>query len=247
VPETVLVLIQSAPRDDKDGKTDADLAKLTATVAFQPLPPERLRRWILHHAAREGLTLDDEGAELLRAAVGDDLAQIAAEITKLRSAVGAGSASADDVADLVGVRRGETVHEFVDAVTARRFGRAAEMVPHLLNAPGTSGVRLVSSLATALTGVALARALLDQGTAARSLSSQLFGAMQSARPMGLRKWGEEADRWARDAAQWTGEDCERALAELLRADRRLKAAAIGGEAEIVTDAILAIAGAAQAA
>jgi DNA polymerase-3 subunit delta len=246
-PETVLVLVQSAPRDEKDARPDAELARHAATVAFVPLPPERLRRWILHHASREGLTLDEEGADVLRAAVGDDLAQIAAEITKLRSAVGEGSASADDVADLVGVRRGETVHDFVDAVTARRFAPAAEMVPHLLNTPGVSGVRLVSSLATVLTGVALARALLDQGTTARALSGQLFGAMQAARPMGLRKWGEEAERWARDAATWSSDDLDRALAELLRADRRLKAAAIGGEGEIVADAILAMADAAQAA
>lgn len=247
VPETVLVLVQSAPRDEKEGRADAEVAGLAATVSFAPLPPERLRRWILHHASREGVQIDSEGAELLRAAVGDDLAQIAAEIAKLRAAVGERVASADDVADLVGVRRGETVHDFVDAVTGRRFAPAVEMVPHLLSAPGTSGVRLVSSLATALTGLALARAHLDDGTARRSVAGQLVSAMRVARPVGLRKWEQEAERWAGDAARWTAGELDRALAELLRADRRLKAAAIGGEGEIVADAILAMAGAAQVA
>jgi hypothetical protein len=37
------------------------------------------------------------------------------------------------------------------------------------------------------------------------------------------------------------------LAELLRADRRLKSAALGGEVEILTGAVLALAGAAAAA
>src|SRR3972149_2156131 len=67
------------------------------------------------------------------------------------------------VADLVGVRRGETVYDFVDAVPARRLAESVGMIPHLLSGPGNTGVRLVSSLGAALTGVALARAPLARG------------------------------------------------------------------------------------
>jgi DNA polymerase-3 subunit delta len=245
-PETVLVLVQSAEvRDDRDAKLDADLARLAAAVAFNPLTPDNLRRWILHRAGQEGLALDEDGAALLQEAVGEDLAQLAAEIGKLRTAMGEHPTGVQDVAELVGVRRGETVHDFVDAVTARRFAVAADMIPYLLTTPGTTGVRLVSSLGTALSGVALARALLDQGQ--RGITERLVQTMGSARPVGLRRYGEEASRWARDAASWTLEELDHSLGELLRADRRLKNTTLGGEAEIVTDVVLAMAGAQKVA
>ena len=245
--ETMLVLVQSASlREERETKLDSDFERLAATVAFDALTPDRLRRWILHQAEQEGLKLDEEGAELLHEAVGDDLAQIAAEIAKLRAAMGERAAGAKDVGELVGVRRGETVHDFVDAVTGRRFSDAHAMIPYLLTTPGTSGVRLVTALGTALTGVALARALMDHG-GARAARDRLFAVMKEARPAGLRQWGEEAARWIEDAARWTPSDLDQALSELLHADRRLKDTTLGGDAEIVTDAVLAMAGAPQPA
>jgi DNA polymerase-3 subunit delta len=241
-PETVLVLVQSG-----DEKVDPELVRAATAVAFIPLRPDKLAKWIRHRAEREGVALDDDGARLLHAAVGDDLAQLAAELAKLRGAVGERAATAGDVADLVGVRRGETVPDFVDAVTARRFHDATGMLRHLLDGPGNSGVRLVSSLGTSLVGLALARAMLDRGGSPGSVARELLSAMQAARPMNVRVWRDEAERWARDAAGWTAEELDAALALLLTADRRLKGTSLGGDAEIVGDALLAIAGAPTAA
>jgi len=237
-PETVLVLVQAG-----DEKPDADLLRAATAVEFTSLRPERLEKWIRHRAEREGVALDDEGARLLHEAVGDDLAQIAAELAKLRSAVGERDATAEDIEDLVGVRHGETVPDLVDAVTGRRFDAAIGMLRHLLEGPGTSGVRLISSLATALVGVALARACLDRGASPSAAAREVFAIMQGARPMNLRKWTEEADRWVRDASGWTAADLDQALAQLLKADRRLKGTSLGGDVEIVADTLLAIAGA----
>ena len=241
-PQSVLVLVQSSGE-----KNDPEVARAATTVAFEPLAPDRLRRWIRHRAEQEGLEIDDDGARHLHEAVGDDLPQLAAEISKLRSAVTGRVATASDVSDMVGIRRGETAYDFVDAVTARRIAAAADMIAHLLESPGNSGVRLVTALGTALTGLALARALLDQGTPRGAIARQLGGAIAAARPMGLRGWNEEAERWAGDATHWSAAELERALAELLRADRRLKSAALGGEKEILTGAVLAMAGSASAA
>ena len=241
-PDTVLVLVQSAGE-----KPDAELVRAAAAVEFRSLPPERLEKWIRHRAELDGLRLDGEAARLLHDAVGDDLAQLAAEIAKLRTTLGAGAAGASDVAELVGVRRGETVHDFVDAVTGRRFDAAVGMLRHLLESPGSSGVRLLSTLATSLVGVALARALLDRGRAPGAAARELFDAMQVGRPMGLRPWRMEADRWMAAARRWTPALLDHALAELLKADRRLKGTSLGGEVEILGDALLAIAGATRAA
>jgi DNA polymerase-3 subunit delta len=241
-PELLLVLVQSGGQ-----KPDPELMRLATSVNFAPLSPERIRTWIHDRARKEGLTIDEDGSRHLYEAVGDDLAQLAAEIAKLRAVFPDRVATASDVSDLVGVRRGETVHDFVDAVTGRRFADAADMVRHLLESPGTSGVRLVAALGTALTGVALARALRDRGGVRSNPTRELFGTISAVRPMGLRGWNEEAERWASDAARWSADEVDRALAELLRADKRLKSASLGGEVEILADAVLAMAGAAKAA
>jgi DNA polymerase III subunit delta len=241
-PETLLILVHSG-----DERPDADLVRAAAAVEFAPLHPERLEKWIRHRAEREGLQLDDDGAKVLREAVGDDLAQLAAEIGKLRGAIATGTATAGDVADLVGVRHGETLHDLVDAVTARQFQAALDMLRHVAQSPGTSGVRVVGALATALVGVGLARSQLDAGRASGAVTRELLASLQSARPFGLRRYTDEAARWVADARGWTRPEVDRALAELLKADRRLKGTTLGGDVEIVADALLAIAGAARVA
>ena len=231
--ETMLVLVQSAGE-----KPDPQLEKLMASVAVRPLTPERLEKWIQHRAKEEGIEIAEDGVRHLREAVGDDLPQLAAEIAKLCGAMHGQTVSAQDVEEMVGVRRGETIYDLVDAVTGRRFGEAAGMVRHLLEAPGTSGVRLVMTLATAMTGLALARALLDNGGSAGSVAQELKGQMFSARPFGLRSYDDEARRWANDAKAWSMASVDDGLAQLLRADKRLKNTTLGGDAEIVSEAIL---------
>lgn len=234
--ETLLILVQTTGE-----KPDADLARRAVSVELRPLSPDRVRRWIRHHAGKAGLALDDGAVAHLFDVVGDDLGLVGAELGKLKSAVGDRIATAEDVADLVGVRRGETVHEFVDAVTAREFAGAAGMVTHVLNAPGQSGVQLVMALGTALAGLALARAHLDGGGsgAARTLKEAFF----AVRPAGLRDYEERAARWAKDAVKWTAADLDAAMVALLRADRRLKSTTVGGEGDLVVEAVLAMAAA----
>lgn len=242
-PDLILVLVQSAGE-----KLDADFTKRAASVAFAPLTPDKLEKWLAHRAKLEGLELEAEAAQHLHEAVGDDLPQLAAEIAKLRSAVAPGQpVTAADVAELVGVQRGETIHSLVDAVTRRDVAAAVGMVRRLLELPGVSGVRLVMSLGTALCGVAFARALLDAGKTVSAAAGELESTMFKGRPWGLRGYGDEARRWSKDAGLWTMPELDRAIAELLRADKRLKSTSLGGEAEIVLDGVLAMAGARVAA
>jgi DNA polymerase-3 subunit delta len=236
LPETLLILVQSGGE-----KPDPDIARRTAAVDFKALEPARVRKWIRHRAGQIGLTLDDEAVEHLFDVIGEDLAQIGAELAKLQSAVTGRAATAADVADLVGVRRGGTVHDFVDAVTGRRFTAAAGMVRHLLDAPGQSGVTLTIAIGTALTGVALARALLDGGNArpANDLRQAIF----AARPLGLRDYDERSKHWSKDAADWTGAELDLALAALLQADKRLKGTTSADAEGILVETLLGMAAA----
>ena len=241
-PETLLVLVQSAGE-----KPDPALAKVSQEVVLDPLPPDRLAGWIRREAEKVHVVLDEGATAHLIATVGSDLPSLTAELAKLAAAVDGRVATADDVADLVGVRHGETPFDFVDAVTARRGVAAAEMVPRLLEAPGVTGVRLLATLSTSMVGVALARASLDEGVSRGAAEGRVFGALQEERLYGLRNWRLEAERWTRDAAQWTLPELEVAIAELLRADRRLKHTKVAGAAEILQEALLAMAGQAAGA
>lgn len=235
-PETMLVLVQSA-----EAKADPALARLAETVVFEPLAPHRLEGWIRREAGKLDLTLDDAAVAHLMATVGSDLPSLAAELAKLGAAVGSRPATAEDVADLVGVRHGETVPDFVDALTGRRPVDAAAMVPRLLDAPGMSPVRLVMSLGAALVGVGLARALLDDGMRPDAVEGRLPQAMKEAGLWFLRDWHQEARAWTRDAAHWTLAEVDAAIEELLRADRRIKSTKVAGGAEILQEALLATA------
>jgi DNA polymerase-3 subunit delta len=234
-PDTVLVLVQTAGE-----KPDPDLERGTYTVDFEPLSPERVGRWIRHRAAEMGMAIEEDAARHLQAVVGDDLPQLAAELAKLAAAAGGSPASVADVADLVGVRHGETVYDFVDAVSAKRFTAAAGMVPSLVASPGNSGVRLLGALGTTLVGLALARSRLDARDTPSSATDRVLKAIYGARPLGLRSWKEDAPRWVRDAATWSAEGLDAALAALLRADARLKDTKLTGEAEIVVEVVLCL-------
>jgi DNA polymerase-3 subunit delta len=234
-PETVLVLVQSA-----GAKPEPALERGTVAVDFEVLEPARVLKWIHHRAREGGLTLEDDAARHLQEAVGDDLPQLAGEVAKLAAAARGRTMTVADVADLVGVRHGETVGNFVDAVTGRRFAAAAAMTPELLASPGNSGVRLLSTLATALIGLALARTHLEAGNSRSAARDHVFRTLQAVRPPGLRNWGDEAGRWVEDAARWTAAELDEGLAALLRADTRLKSTAVSGEEQIVAEAVLSL-------
>ncbi len=234
--DTLLLLVQSSGED-----RDADLARAAAAVRVDALEPERVIKWIVHRATQVDLAIEEDAARHLQEVVGDDLAQLASELAKLKTAVEGRPARVADVADLVGVRHGETAHDFTDAVTARRFTDAAAMLTYLLEAPGTSGVRLVTQLGTALIWVAYARALLDGGTSLGAVAARIVETLGTLRPMGLRSRKDEAARWARDAGRWSAAELDAALDALLRADRRLKSTSLGGEADLVRDVVLGMA------
>ncbi len=235
-PDTVLVLVQSGGT-----KPDPELQRAGHGVDFEVLEPARVVRWIHHYAKKEhALTLEEDAAQLLQRAVGDDLPQIAAEIAKLAAATQGRAVTATDITDLVGVREGETVGDFLDAVTARRFSAAAAMVPTIMLSPGNTGVRLMGALGTALVGLGLARTHLDAGTSPAAAADRVYQALEAARPAGLRNWRDEAARWVADAAQWTAGEVDAGLAAALRADARLKDTKVSGEAEIVIEVVLSL-------
>ncbi len=235
-PTTVLALVFGAGEEP-----EADLVRASTAVDIEPLSPERIPRWLQHRAGVLGVTLEPEAATLLLDAVGGDLSTLSRELEKLASLTADTHrpATAADVTGLVGVRRGETVYDLVEAALARNVARAAPLVERVLEQAGMSGVKIVSLLGTHLVGTALARAERDRG--ARRLPDTMFRHLLATRPYGLRGWKEEAAHWSEWSATWTAQELRRALKDALAADIALKTATISDERGIVTQLVLGFA------
>jgi DNA polymerase-3 subunit delta len=233
-PTTVLVLVQGSGEDPDPG-----LAKGATTVAVEPLPPDRVARWLAHRAGELGLTLMPEAGALLLEGVGHDLGFLSRELEKLAALAGGRPATATDVAALIGVRHGETLADLVAAALERRPAVAARLIEGVLGQAGMTGVRVITALGTALIGTALGRAELDRGLPAARLRDTLFRHILAARPFGLGDWKEEAARWARWAPLWTAAELRRALRLTLASDHALKSSTVSHDGAILTDLLLA--------
>ena len=237
-PTTLLVLVVAAGEEP-----DAEIVQASTSVALEPLSAERVPRWIQHRATTLGITLAADAGELLLKAVGNDLSTLSRELEKLASlAVGTSRpVTAEDVSSLVGVRRGETVFDLVEAALGRRVARAAQLVEPVLEQAGMSGVKIISLLGTHLVGTALARSERDRGTPVARLPDSLYRHMQSVRPYGMRSYKEEAARWTAWSGVWTGRELGRALRAALAADNALKTATVSDDRGIVTQLVLGFA------
>ena len=233
-PTTVLVLVTAAGEDP-----DPEIARRATSVALAPLEPERVPRWVTHYSTKLSLTLEPEAVDLLVAAVGNDLSALARELEKLAALAGDRPATAADVTALVGVRRGETVHDLVEAALERRAARAAQLVAPVLEQAGMSGVKIVTLLGTHLVGTALAHA--ERARGAGRLEDTVFRHLLAARPYGLRGYKDEAARWTRWSSLWTAAELSAGLRAALAADRALKGTTVTDERGIVTALVLGLA------
>lgn len=225
-PTTVLVLTHGA-----DQKINKEIAKQATHVLLESLDPERQRRWIAVRAERAGFAFTEDAVEHLLSTIGPDLSSLATEIVKLAAISSEGeSLDADKVAELVGVRRGETLHDWVHAVLRHDTVRATAMLDTVLSASGVTGVRLVNVLGTGLIGVRLARELADEGASAARVESSIKGILKRTRlTWTLRDWNNPARLWARVAESWTTAEIDVALRTAYECDKALKSTTVSDE------------------
>jgi DNA polymerase-3 subunit delta len=236
-PETVLVLVQGSGEDSED----RDLARAAVTVSADPLPADRVRKWLQRRAGTLGVALEEAAAKHLLEAVGGELAPLAAELEKLAALGGGAPLTAEQVGDVVGVRHGQTVFDWRDAVMEDRTGPAVSLLGPLLDQPGASGVKLVTLVGTTLLGVGIARSHYDRKLRGRALEDAVFEAIRRNRIFGLLSWGEEKARWVRWAPHWPAPRLREAVRSALAADRALKGTTISDERAILTDLVLRLA------
>ncbi|HEU5169600.1 MAG TPA: DNA polymerase III subunit delta [Gemmatimonadales bacterium] len=240
-PDALVLLVQGAGEEE-----DKELAARAVSIACEPLPPDRATKWALHRAAQLGATLEPEAADHLVRVVGADLGALDAEIAKLAAAAGSDPVGTDRVAALVGVRHGETIFDWRDAVVGDDPARAARLLGPVLSQSGVNGVRLITLLGTTLLGVGVTRAAWDRGVRGSRLEDAAFKLLLRVRAA-LPGYREEARRWAGWAPRWPVARVRTALAELRAADTALKSTTLSDERGVILDAVFRIAGARGAA
>ncbi|MGD8727217.1 MAG: DNA polymerase III subunit delta [Gemmatimonadales bacterium] len=233
-PMTVLILTHTLGNK----KPATSIAKCSCHVRVDTLSPDRLVRWVAMRAERAGAPVDAEGAQHLVAAVGTDLAQLGMELDKLAAASDGGAIDAARVAELVGVRRGETSNDWIEAVILRDGLRAAEMLPTVLASSGNTAVRLIGYAGSVLLVVRLARALLDTGVPPHRVESAVFGQFRTARLYALPNWKKAAADFTAAARLWTARELDLAIRAALTADRAIKSTTIADETAILIDMVL---------
>ncbi|MES2522526.1 MAG: DNA polymerase III subunit delta [Gemmatimonadota bacterium] len=250
--DTLLVLVAPA-----GAKPDAALAAGAESLDFAPLSPDRVRKWILHHAnATLGVDITDDGIELLHQAVGNDLHSLAGELDKCASyasgaherAGGTAGESAlarpridgDAVSAVVGVRRGETVTDLLDAVARHDAATAVTLVAHVLGQPKVTAVQIVMSLSTQTFALAFGRARRDAGVPVSRLPAEFFAFLKETGGFPGRPWGEAASAWTKTTEGWSADACQRALALLLEADIALKETTVSNAEQTLTSLVLGL-------
>lgn len=237
-PDLLLIMTSTA-----GAKADATLSAATTVLEFDPLTGDRIPKWIAHHATSElGIGITESAIELLQAAVGSDLHQLAAELDKLASYVQgrSGEIGEDAVASIVGVRRGETQADLLDAIADRNLSRALELVPHVLAQPKTTAVSVVMILSTQMLAISWGRARLDEGLSRARLAQEYFELLRETGAFTGRSWGSATAVWARAAERWSRQALDRALDSLLEADVALKESRVSSEEQLLATVVLSL-------
>ena len=237
--DTVAVLVAAAGT-----KVEKGLADRATTVEFPPLTGPAVKKWIVRHARTAfGVEIDDAAATLLQSAVGDDLPQLAGELDKLASYTSGAPIDEAAVADVVGVRRGETLGDLLDAIALRDAGAALALLPHVLAQPKMGGVPVVMALSVQQLALAYGVSRRGEGVPAGRLFSEFMELLKGTGAFPMRPWGDACKGWAAGVDRWTPELCDRALAALLDADAALKGVdggRISNEAQIVASLVLTL-------
>jgi DNA polymerase-3 subunit delta len=239
-PAGDLLLIMTASAGTK---ADPALSASATGLEFNLLTGDRIPKWISHHATSElGIRISEPAVELLQAAVGSDLHQLASELDKLASYVqGQGDEIGEDaVAAIVGVRRGETQADLLDAVADRNASRALELVTHVLAQPKTTAVSVVMALSTQMLAISWGRARLDEGLSRARLAQEYFDLLKETGAFTGRSWGSATAVWARAAERWSREALDRALDSLLEADVALKESRVSSEEQLLATVVLSL-------
>ncbi len=234
-PASDLLLVLVAPAG---AKLDKELSQRGVAVEFEPLTGDRLPRWVSYHAEHVlGRAITPEAVALLIEATGPDLTQLALELEKLAS-------YATDVIDeravseVVGVRRGESLGDLLDAVAAKDAATALALLSGVLQQPKTTAVSIVMNLTTQTLALAYGVAARERGTPPRALYNEYMTLLRESGAFPGRPWGEAVNAWTKHTERWSAAELDDALEALLQTDTALKETRLSSPEQLLTTLVL---------
>ena len=206
----VLILLVTIP-ERSTAQFYRRLEKEAVSVELSSLPENDLPAWLMDEAEARGFELELDAARAVAAAVGGELGVLARELDKLRDYLGERTtATVADAEAVVGVLPRQDRWAWFDLVGEGHFAEARRTAAILLDGSETA-VGLVIGLGTHFLRLALA---VHGGP--KALSAEV-------------SWPKLANRINGQARNWTPATIDRALEDLLRADRLAKSASLGDE------------------
>lgn len=221
-PNLALVLVATLP-DKAKAQIYERLKKEASATEFPLLAASDVPGWLIERAREAGYQLDLEAARALGSAIGPTLGILVQELRKLYDfAGGRKQIAVEDVRAAVGGIPHQNRWEWFDMLGERRFSEARTALPVLLD-NGETGVGLVIGIGTHFLRIAI-------------LASGGQRALEDALPQ-YQRW--LAGRLDRQARKWPAPELDRALDDILRADRLLKSTNLGDHA-ILEELILTL-------
>ena len=178
-PDALIVVVTGA-----GVKPDKALLSSTTAIEFAPLSGARIPRWISYYVEHDvggGATITSGAVTLLQEAVGTELAQLRVELDKLAAFTGGGVIDEAAVSAVVGIRPGETLGDFLDAVARRDAVAALGMLDTVMQQPKASAVTTVMALAAQTLAIAWAQSARERGAHPGKLTQDLFSLAQGVR------------------------------------------------------------------
>lgn len=241
-PASDLLLLLVAPAG---AKPDKALLASTTAIEYEPLSGARIPKWIVYYVEHDLHSTITEGAvTLLQEAAGTDLAQLRIELDKVASFTNGGPINEAAVSAVVGVRPGETMGDFLDAVARRDATSAVALLPNVLQQPKTSAVQIVMALTAQTLVTGWAQAARERGTHQARINGELFDLLKTSGSVYTgRSWGEFVATCARAWDLWTARNIDEALEALLEADASLKGTRLSSDEQLLSTLVLTMCGA----
>ncbi len=238
-PDVLLILVAGS-----GVKPDKALMSSAASCEFAPLSGARIPKWITYYVEHDlGATITSSAVTLLQEAAGTDLAQLRVELDKLAAYTGGNTIDNAAVSAVVGIRPGETLGDFLDAVARRDAAAALGMLDAVMQQPKSSAVTTVMALAAQTLALAWAQAARDRGAHPGKITQDVFSLLkESGSVFTGRSWGEFVSTCVRESERWSPVAIDDALDALLEADMTLKESRVSSDEQILASLVLQLCG-----
>ena len=241
-PDVLVMLVSPS-----GAKADRALTAKTEAIEFAPLSGARIPKWINYYVEHDiggGATITEGAAKLLQESVGTDLSQLKTELDKLGDFAAGGPINEATVAAVVGVRPGETLGDFLDAVAQRNAIRALAMLPAILEQPKTSAVTMLMALGAQTIAIGWVQAARSRGAHPSKLTGDLFTLLKESGSVYTgRSWGEFVSSCVRASEHWTAEEVDDALEALLEAESAFKETRLSSDEQLLANVLPRVCGA----